>query len=58
MWLATRYKETGLKGKSLDDCAPCNERESQCRTNVIACIIQSKAQLYLNYLDLGVGEMQ
>ena len=48
-----------VKGKeSLDECALCNERESVHRMRAIACIIQGKAHLYLNYLDLGVGEAQ
>ena len=44
--------------ESLDECPLCNERESVHRIKAIACIIQGKAHLYLNYLDIGVGETQ
>lgn len=44
--------------ESLDECALCNERESAHTVKAIACIIQGKPHFYLNYLDLGVKEMQ
>lgn len=44
--------------ESLDECTLCNERESAHTAKAIACIIQGKLHFYINYLDLGVKEMQ